>query len=755
MALARLGRMQEALVSHDRALACQPDLADAHGSRGDILSELGRLAEAVESFDRALQLDSGSVETWCNRGAALFELKRYEDALVSFDRVVALKPEFAEAHFNRAEVLAQLGRDHEAIDSYDRALALKSDQADWHNKRGSVLARAGQHPAALASYDRALALNPDHVGALMGRGVSLIALSRYADAVVDLNRLIDVAPKHVNALNSRGFALNKLNRVQEALATYDRALGIDPDHVEALNNRGTVLSRLARHADAITLYDRVLAIDPNHSYARINRAKALQELGRYDEAIAEYERAGGSGQSGCLSDLAQCLLVVCDWSRLSDLTGKCFEAAADPTKGFDPFTFLALDGNPQQQLACARNWACVQGIRAVQRNRPVRSLSMDPLRIAYLSADFHSHPVAYLTAELFEIHDRKQFEVIGVSFSPDDGSAMRVRLEKGFDRFFDVSDKTDEQAAQLVRDLGAHIAVDLMGYTFNSRLGIFAERAAPIQASYLGFPASLGVTFIDYVIADRIVVPFEEQSSYTEKIVHLPDTFQANDSKRAIASRNFRRSEESLPDDAFVFCCFNNSRKFSAPMFDIWMRLLQRVTGSVLWLSRSNDFAVANLRREAEARGVNPRRLVFASPRREHADHLARIRLADLFLDTLPFNAATTASDALWVGVPVLSCAGTTYIGRNGASLLHAVGLPELVTTSLEDYEALALKLATDRTLLQSIRDRLARNRLSRPLFDSDRFRRHIEAAYLTMAAIWRQGNAPRSFSVVPIGSAR
>jgi protein O-GlcNAc transferase len=750
MALAHLGKLSEALASYDRAIACQPELADAHGNRGDVLIELGRLAEAEESLNHALLLKPQSVENWCNRGTALFGLRRYDEALTCFERVVALNPDFAEAHLNLGNTLSHLGRYQGAIASYDRALALRPDEPDWLYNRGNALERLGRHAEAIASYEKAIGKRPNHTNALMGRATSLIALRRHEEAVNNFDTLLRATPNHVAALNGRGFALNKLNRMEEALDAYDRALRIDPGHVETLNNRGVVFSRLARYSDAIAMYDRALAMEPGHVYARLNRAKALEELGRYDEAISEYEkiRAENPGRNKCLGDLAHCLLVTCNWSKLSGVTAECFEAAADPTQGFDPYTFLAFDSVPQQQLACAQNWMRAQGITSSQRN--FGDLSTDRLRLAYLSADFHPHPVSYLTAELFEIHDRKRFEVVGIAFTPDDHSAMRGRLGRAFDRLIDVSRKTDEQVAQLIRDLKIHIVIDLMGHTFNSRIGILAQRAAPIQVSYLGYPGTLGVDFIDYVVTDSIVAPFHEQAFYTEKLAHLPDTFQVNDSKRAVSSHIPSRNEELLPDDAFVFCCFNNSRKISARIFNIWMRLLQRVEGSVLWLSRSNDYVVANLQREARARGIDPQRLIFATQQRKHSDHLARVKLADLFLDTLPFNAATTASDALWAGVPVLTCTGQTYIGRNGASLLHAVGLPELVTTSLEDYEALALTLATDRALMQTIRGKLERNRRSSPLFDTDRFRRHIEAAYVTMVEIWERGEGPQSFSVVP-----
>ena len=373
----------------------------------------------------------------------------------------------------------------------------------------------------------------------------------------------------------------------------------------------------------------------------------------------------------------------------------------------------------------------------------------DRIRIAYLSTDFHAHATAYLIAGLIESHDRSRFNVIGVSLDRDDHSDMRVRLVGAFDQFHDVRSKSDLEVAKLLNALGIDIAVDLRSYSQDPRPGILAHRPAPIQVGYLAHPGTMGAKFVDYLIADAIVLPFDQQPFYTERIVHLPECYQVNDSRRRIDERTPTRQEAGLPERGFVFCCFDNDYKIHAPVFDVWMRLLGAVEGSMLWLLRDNAVAERNLRTQAAARSIDPDRLVFAE-RKPAEEHLARHRLADLFLDTLPLNAHTTASDALWAGLPVLTCRGRAFGGRVAASLLHAVGLSELVTDNLQAYEALALRLATDATLLGGLRERLRQNRLSYPLFDTDRFRRHIEAAYTTMWELWQRGERPRSFRVEP-----
>jgi predicted O-linked N-acetylglucosamine transferase (SPINDLY family) len=374
----------------------------------------------------------------------------------------------------------------------------------------------------------------------------------------------------------------------------------------------------------------------------------------------------------------------------------------------------------------------------------------DRIRIAYLSADFHDHAVMHLMAGLFEQHDRSQFDVVAVSFGPDPSTDTRARLKDAFERFIDVRHLRDDEIAKLLRDLETDIAIDLKGFTDDARTGIFAFRPAPIQVNYLGYPGTMGAPYIDYIIVDPIVVPHDQRLAYAEKIVYLPHCYQVNDAKRLIAERTPTRSEATLPETGFVFCSFNNNYKITPTMFDVWMRLLRDIDGSVLWLFEGNAAAPVNLRREAANRGVAPERLVFA-PKVPLADHLARHRLADLFLDTQPWNAHTTASDALWAGLPLLTCIGTTFAGRVAASLLEAVGLPELVTRTLSEYQTLALQLAGEPSLLAGIKQRLSDNRHVFPLFNTDRSRRHIEAAYSEMYARHRRGEAPASFAIAPL----
>jgi predicted O-linked N-acetylglucosamine transferase (SPINDLY family) len=441
------------------------------------------------------------------------------------------------------------------------------------------------------------------------------------------------------------------------------------------------------------------------------------------------------------------VLGGCDFKRGPDFQARAVAAVRDGRAVIVPLDFLPLSDDGALRRRCSENFIAARLPQPAQPLWKGEAYHHDRVRIAYLSADFRQHATAELIAGLIEAHDRARFEISAVSFGRDDNSALRARLVRAFDRFEDVRLKNDAEVAQWLKDSEIDIAIDLKGHTEESRPGILAHRPCPVQVGYLGYPGTIGAPWLDYILADARVLPFDRQPFYNERIVHLPHCYQVNDSSRTIGETP-TRADAGLPGNSFVFCCFNAAWKITPVLFDVWMRLLAAVPGSVLWLLDDNATARCNLAATAEARGIDPARLIFA-PRISSAAHLARHRLADLFLDTLPYNAHTTASDALWAGLPVLTCLGAQFDGRVAASLLEAVGLPELVTHNLVDYEALALALARDSARLSSFREKLAANRLTSPLYDTDRFRQSIEAAYLRMMERARQGRAPESF-VVP-----
>jgi predicted O-linked N-acetylglucosamine transferase (SPINDLY family) len=579
----------------------------------------------------------------------------------------------------------------------------------------------------------------------------LLALRRPAEALESCARALAASPGHPEALNIRGNALCKLNRPEEALASYDRALVAWPEYAGALYNRGNVLQALGRYEESLTDYERALSLKPDYADALNNRGNALMTLRRSLEAAADFEQVLSIDPdypyvAGKLMHARQ---RCCDWTAHGQQMARIAADVSAGKRSSMPFEFVVASESPDDQLRCARTWVedhCSPAATPLSQGERYRH---DRIRLAYLSADFHEHATAYLLAELFEHHDRSRFETIAISYGPDGQSPMRTRLQRAFDRFIDVRRNSDNEVATLLRQIEVDIAIDLKGFTGESRPAILASRPAPVQVNYLGYPGTMGADYIDYIIADAFVIPENQKQSYSEKVIYLPDCYAANDSKRRINDRIPTRGEVGLPETGFVFCSFNNSYKIAPNVFDIWMRLLANIEGSVLWLLSTETAAIDNLRREAEARHIRSDRLVFA-PHVKLEDHLARHRLADLFLDTLPCNAHTTASDALWAGLPLVTCVGSSFAGRVAGSLLCAIGLQQLITHSLADYEALALRLARDREALASIRATLAKNRETHALFDMNRFRRHIETAYLTMWRRAQAGEPPESFVVNP-----
>ncbi len=709
------GRLTEAERLYAAIIEVEPGHFDALHMLGALKQQQGDFLEAVRLIGAALRVNPDVPPALSNYAVALRTLNRHEEALASYDRALELQPDFADALNNRGATLQDLNRHEEALASYDRALAVKPDYLEALYNRGNALRKLGRREEAIASYDRALAINPDYVQALNDRGEVLTELNRDEAALKSFTRAVAIKPDNVQTLNSHGNTLQALKRHEDSLASYDRAIALKPDFADALNNRGNALSALRRYDKAIGDFERLLRIDPNYKYLRGKLLHSRMHCGVWDGFPEAVARIAADVQAG--------------------------------TQSVVPFDLIAVSDSLADQLRCSRNFVrdkYPSSTSPVWRGGRYRH---DRIRIAYLSADFHAHATAYLIARLFELHDRSQFETFGVSFGPEIPGETRTRLKAAFEHFFDVRGTSDRDVAKMLRELEVDIAIDLKGFTERSRTGIFAQRTAPIQVNYLGYPGTMGADYMDYIIADRVLIPEDERRYYAEKVVYLPDSYQVNDSTRRIAERTLAKAELGLPETGFVFCSFNNTYKITPFMFDLWMRLLRRVEGSVLWLLEGNAAAPAHLRQEAEKRRVAPERLVFA-PYRKLEDHLARHKVADLFLDTLPCNAHTTASDALWAGLPIVTCLGTTFAGRVAGSLLNAVGLPELITNSLDEYETLALKLAADRNALASIKSKLARNRSICPLFDTDRFRRHVENAYLTMWKRHQRGETPDHFRV-------
>jgi protein O-GlcNAc transferase len=745
--LLALKQYDAALAGIERAIALDPHYAEAHLNRGIAYGQLKRHDEAIGAFDRALTLDPNLATAWLGYGNVLFEGKRWEQALTAYDKAQALRPDLDEAWIGRGNALCELQRYQEASVAYDKALALQPRSAEAWVGRGNVACELKHHDEALAAYDRALTSKDGLAEAWLGRGNVLLAQLHYQAALAAYETALALKAGFAEAWLGRGNSLVGLKRYDEALAAYDEAAGF----AEAWVGRGNVFYQLKNHQEAAAAYDKAIALKPALAQAWYGRGNLLREFKQYDAALFAYDQALAlkPDLTGAESGRINVKNCICNWDGWDADCARLIASVRSGNVSAGPVEFLAVPSSAEDQLDCAKLWIKIMHPASGEPFWQGERYIHDRIRVAYLSSDFRQHPVAYLTAGLFEHHDKSRFELTAISWGCSDDSPLRKRLEASFDRFIDVEAQTDDQVAGLIRSLEIDILVDLSGLTKYARTNIAARRPAPVQVNYLGYPGTMGADYIDYIIADPTLVPAAHQRHYLEKIAYLPHSYMPHDDRgRAISDRAVARAEFGLPENGFVFCCFNNAYKLTPHFFGARMNLLKAVAGSVLWLTRDNVSAVDNLRKEAIAAGVDPDRLVFADRLPSSADHLARHRLADLFLDTLPYNAHTTASDALWAGLPVLTQIGENFAGRVAASLLTAVGMPELIAQTPEQFESMAIKLATEPAKLAAIRAKLAQNRATMPLFNTELYTRHLENAYLAMHQRHQSGLLPEPIYV-------
>ena len=709
----------------------------------------GRHAEAEEAYMQVLARKPDHEICLHYLGVIAYERGDHEAASAWIERALSAKPDYVEAMSNLAVVRRARGDSQGALAAANQAIALAPDLAQAHSNLGNALEDLGELDAALAAYRKAASLNPGFVEAHINCANILRRLGRVPEAIAFCEASIAARPDAAAAHFTLGNIFNESGRARDAAAAFERALALRPDFAEAFINLGNVLQTQEAYGKAADAYRHAISLRPDCADAQGNLGTALENLGELKGAIACYHTAVklNPERVAVRAWLYHKRREICDWKGIEEEESAILSLLAkDGCEPVHPFAVLSMEASPRLQLCVASAFA--QNFKVPEfLHRRQDFAGRKRLKVGYLSSDFCRHATALLMAELFERHDKANFEIIAYSHAPDDCSELKRRLRQAFDGFVDIRAMSDAEAAERIKADGIAVLVELKGYTKGARTGIAARRPAPVQVSFVGFPGTMGADFIDYVIADPIVLPSDQQPSYCEKIVHLPHCYQPNDTKRLITNFTPTRAACGLPEGGFVFCSFNNSYKITPAFFEIWMRLLDSVPESVLWLLDANGLVKDNLRREAAARGVDPDRLVFA-PRLPPPEHLARHRLADLFLDTIPYNAHTTASDALWAGLPVLTCSGATFAGRVAASLLHAAGLPELVTNSLAGYEAMGLRLAREPSLLQSLRHKLLGNRHSAPLFDIARFTLTYEAALKQMWETWAYGHEPKGFAV-------
>lgn len=659
------------------------------------LLQSGRPAEAEKALLKILSLDGNNLPALEILGVIKGSNGMHAEAAKYLSKAVKINPGNPSLHFNLAKSLSECGRDMEAITHHEQVLGMVPSNPDAWLNYGKSLASLKNSHAAQDAFRKALSIQPNYFEALLNLAAALNELQKYNEALSTIEIALLLRPDFPYAWLNKGVSLKALHQIDEAIDCYDKAISLKPDFAEAWSNKATALKDLKRYPDAITHYSKALEINPNAPYLR--------------------------------GEILHLKMKIGDWANFDKSIQQLTQEILQNKKVVMPFAALALFNSEEINYKVAQ---IATGESSAPNIVPIPKHHNQKIKLAYYSADFRNHPTSYLMSRLFKLHNRDQFEIYAFSLlNGGEDDSMRKQLMPYFDHFIDVDNLSDQEVANLSREHKIDIAVDLGGQTMDARTGIFALRAAPIQISYLGYPGTMASQYHDYIIADEVTIPPANQKFFSEKIIYLPDSYQVNDDQKEISSRSFSKEELGLPTDKFIFCCFNNNFKITPEIFSVWMNILKTVQESVLWLFEDNEYIKANLIKEAEARGIPGKRLIFAN-RINQQDHLARHRFADLFLDTLPYNAHTTASDALWCGLPVVTAIGESFPGRVAASLLHAVDLPELITHSFEEYESLAITLATNPEKLGAIKTKLAANRLKMPLFDTNLFCRNLESAY-------------------------
>ena len=730
ISLHQQGKLEHAEVIYRQLLEIDGKNTDAIHLLGVISYQTGQYQRAVDLINQAIEINPNVESYYSNLSLALQELKEFDEAVASCDKAITLKPDYAEAYSNRGNALKELKQLGAAVSSYNKAIHLKPEYVDAYLNRGNTLLELKQFDAALADYLKAIYLKPDFAMAFVNLGATFKELKQFDAAVENYKKALALKPDDAEVYSNLSAALKELKQFEAAVASCDKAITLKPELAYAYINRGTAYQGLLQFDAAVVDYDKAIALKPDFAEAYYNRGNVLQELKQFDAAIENYNKAIDlkPDYEYVIGINQHARMYVCNWENFEKNVSQICKLIQKNEKASAPLPVLGMTTSLTMQRQVAEIWVKDKYQYNPSLGCIPKKLNRSKIRIGYYSSDFHAHPVSILSVGLFEHHDKLKFELIAFSFGPDTHDEIRGRIKNAFDKFIDVRQKSDKEVALLSRELGIDIAIDLGGYTQNCRTGIFSFRAAPIQLSYIGYLGTMGAEYYDYLIADRTIIPINSQKYYSEKIVYLP-TYQVNDSTQEIPHTALSRQELNLPTSSFVFCCFNANYKITPSTFDGWMRILKAVPESVLLLYTDLKSTAKNLKAEAKKRDIDPERLIFGE-KLIRSQYLARCRSADLFLDTLPYNAGATASDALWAGLPVLTCMGDSFASRYAASLLFAIGLPELVTETQAEYEALAIELATSPTKLTLIKDKLESNRFTTPLFDTALFTKHIEVAY-------------------------
>ena len=654
--------------------------------------------EAITFFNKAIKINPKRPDLYNNLSIALFQEKKYKEAIISWDNAIKIKPDYAEAFFNKGNVYSIIKDYKNSIKNFEEAIKIKKNYKEAFSNLGNVY----------------------------------VEMKDYERALEKFNLSTQISPINPIEYNNIGNIYFELKNFKKALENFDKALNIDKNFALSYYNKAKTYKEINNNEKAVINYEKAILLNKNFSEAYKNLGNVYLDLKILDKSIYNHQKALkiNPNISFLEGTILQSKCGICDWENFSENKNLLEKNILSGKKSSNPFSTLLIYDSPHLHKKSSKiffeNEYNRNGIKEILKELP----SNKKVHIGYYSSDFHNHATMYLMANLFEMHDKSKFQTYAFSFGQDDNSEIRDRVSKTFDKFLDVRLKTDEQIVDMSRELKIDIAVDLKGFTLNNRFGIFVKRCAPIQISYLGYPGTMASNCIDYLVADRTLIPEENKKFYTEKIIYMPNTYQVNDPTLKVSKKKFERKELGLPDNGIVFCCFNQNYKILPDMFSIWIEIIKKVENSVLWLMSDNPISETNLKKKFIKNNISENRLIFAS-RMPHREHLSRLKLADIFLDTFPYNAHTTASDALRVGLPVVTLKGQSFASRVASSLLNSLDLNELITNSDNEYKKLAIKIAENLSLLQEIKKKINNNISNKPLFDAKLFTQHLEKAYL------------------------
>ena len=710
-----------------RAVQIEPENPIFLNTLGTVYNAKGKHTKALGCYKKAIQFNSDNLEALCNLAQTFHMLKEVKAAVDCYQKSILLNPNHFEAHFNLGILLHEQGFLEDAICSYQKAIDLKPDFAKTYYYAGIAFQDRGAMEKAIFYYRKVIALQP----------------------------------QFFEAYNGMGTAWQGLNKFEKALACYQKALDLVPDFHVAYVNMGNVFQAQGKPNKAVTYYRKAIEIEPQNAVTHLNMGISLMDSGKSAEAKSSYRRAleiNPEYAKAC-AYLVSRLQQECSWQelrrwdkKLDVLTRRSLDKGVTPAE--TPFLNITRHADPELNFKVARLWC-----RNFNRQTSSRPWNFDfgdrlskggRITVGYLSNNYRNHPTAHLMVDLFGVHNRARFNVACYSYGKNDGSSYRALIQHNCDRFVELNKLDNVQAAAKIFEDKVDILVDLAGHTEGNRMEICALRPAPVQVRYLGMPGTTGADCFDYIITDSVVTPKAHAPCYSEKFVYLPGCYQINSDRKSLAGLSFSREELGLPERDFVFCSFNTNYKLDPIIFDIWMRIMGRVRGSVLWLLKGSEAVVRNLRKEADSRGIDPDRMVFA-PKVPKEEHLARLQVADLALDTWVVNGAITTSDALWAGIPVLAVEGSHFASRMSSSILAAVGLADLVAPSFEEYEALAVHLAENPLELKKVKEKLKINQKTKPLFNTAHFVSQLERAYEIMSDIYRAGDEPRQIEAKEI----